>query len=248
MVYAVKHLAVAGAGPLTALLLLAGAAAGTAFVRRQRRLAAPLLDVTLFADRGFSSALMVLLVGLVGVGGAMYLVTQFLQLVEGLSPAVAGLWMGPPALAMVVAAVGAPVVARRVRPGTVMGATLGLSLVGYALLATAGPGDRVGVVVGFAFVYLGLGAIAALGTDIVVGAAPATRSGSAAALSETVQELGIAVGVALLGSLATAVQGAEGFTAGLNVAALAAGGATLAVTVLCLVTLRHLRPIGRAGR
>src|SRR5690606_1935811 len=46
---------------------------------------------------------------------------------------------------------------------------------------------------------------AALGTDIVVGTAPATRSGSAASMSETVQELGIAVGVALLGSLTTAV-------------------------------------------
>lgn len=248
VVYAIKHLTVAGADALTALLLVAGAVAGIAFVRRQRRLAAPLLDVTLFADRGFSSALVVLLVGLVGVGGAMYLVTQFLQLVEGLSPAVAGLWMGPPALAMVVAAVGAPMVARRVRPGTVMAATLGLSLIGYALLATAGPGDRVDVVIGFAFVYLGLGAIAALGTDIVVSAAPATKSGSAAALSETVQELGIAVGVALLGSLATAVQGAEGFTVGLNVASLAAGGATLAVTVLCLVSLRHLRPIGGEDR
>jgi DHA2 family multidrug resistance protein-like MFS transporter len=128
-----------------------------------------------------------------------------------------------------------------------MGATLAVSLVGYALLATADPGDKVGVVLGFAFVYLGLGAIAALGTDLVVGAAPATRAGSAAALSETVQELGIAVGVALLGSLATAVQGAgrEGITTGLNVASLTAGAAILAVTVLCLVMLRHLRPIGR---
>jgi MFS transporter, DHA2 family, multidrug resistance protein len=52
-------------------------------------------------------------------------------------------------------------------------------------------------------VYLGLGAIAALGTDMVVGAASASKSGSAAAMSETVQELGIAVGVALLGSLST---------------------------------------------
>ncbi|MEV7227315.1 MFS transporter [Polymorphospora sp. NPDC051019] len=176
-----------------------------AFVRRQRRLPAPLLDMTLFRSRAFSAALAVLLIGLVGVGGAMFLVTQYLQLVDGLSPAVAGLWMGPPALAMFAAAIGAPILARRVRPGTVMAATLGVSLAGYGLLATAGTDSRIAVVTGFAFVYLGLGAIAALGTDIVVGAAPPANSGSAAAMSKTVQELGIAVGVAVLGSLTTAV-------------------------------------------
>jgi DHA2 family multidrug resistance protein-like MFS transporter len=175
------------------------------FVRRQRRLPDPLLDVTLFGDRAFTVALSVLLIGLVGVGGSMYLVTQYLQLVQGLTPFDAGLWMGPPALAMFAAAIGAPLVARRFRPGSVMGAALGASLAGYALLAGAGLDDEVPVAAGFTFVYLGLGALAALGTDMVVGAVPAARSGSAASISETVQELGIAVGVALLGSLTTAV-------------------------------------------
>jgi MFS transporter, DHA2 family, multidrug resistance protein len=54
-------------------------------------------------------------------------------------------------------------------------------------------------------ISLGLGAIASLGTDLVVGSAPATKSGAASAISETVQELGLAVGVATLGSLATTV-------------------------------------------
>ncbi|MEV0248778.1 MFS transporter [Nocardia sp. NPDC050712] len=205
MAYAVKNLATHGADVPTLLIVLLGLVAGIAFVRRQLRLTFPLLDLTLFTDRAFSAALAVLLIGLVGVGGTMYLVTQFLQLVEGLSPAAAGLWMGAPASAMFAAAIGAPIVARRIRPGVVMAATQILSLVGYALLAAADVGDALRVVIGFAFVYLGLGAIAALGTDIVVGAAPATKSGSAAALSETVQELGLAVGVAVLGSLSTAV-------------------------------------------
>ncbi|MFC7589642.1 MFS transporter [Nonomuraea antimicrobica] len=280
LVYAIKSGATHGVDALTPVLVVVSAVAGTVFVRRQLRLAAPLLDMTLFRDRAFSAALTVLLVGLVGVGGTMYLVTQFLQLVEGLSPAIAGLWMGLPALAMFVAAIGAPIVARRIRPGTVMGATLGVSLIGYGLLATAEVGDATNVVLGFGFVYLGLGAIAALGTDIVVGAAPAEKSGSAAALSETVQEFGIAAGVALLGSLSTAVyrslaqapagvtpevaeritasldgalaadradtvqQAREAFVVGLNVASLAVGAAILAVTVLGLFMLRHIRPIG----
>ncbi|WP_043636128.1 MFS transporter [Nonomuraea candida] len=203
VIYAIKHAAAHGPDLGTMILAVLGAVAGVVFVRRQRGLASPLLDVTLFTSRAFSVALAVLLIGLVGVGGTMYLVTQYLQLVEGLTPFAAGLWMGPPALAMFAAAIGTPLIARRMRPGLVMAITLGLSVIGYALLATAGTGDAVEVVAGFAFVYLGLGAIAALGTDMVVGAAPAAKSGSAAAMSETVQELGIAVGVAVLGSLTT---------------------------------------------
>jgi MFS transporter, DHA2 family, multidrug resistance protein len=205
VIYAVKHGAAHGLDARTWVAALLGALAGIAFVRRQQRLTAPLLDMTLFGSRAFSAALAVLLIGLVGVGGAMFLVTQYLQLVRGLPPAVAGLWMGPPALAMLIAAIGAPVLARRIRPGIVMAVTLTMSLAGYGLLATAGTDSRTGVVIGFAFVYLGLGAIAALGTDLVVGAAPPAKSGSAAAMSETVQELGIAVGVATLGSLTAAV-------------------------------------------
>ncbi|MFB9904166.1 MFS transporter [Allokutzneria oryzae] len=284
VIYAVKHAAAHGPDASTAILLAVGGVAGAVFARRQRRLASPLLDVTLFTDRAFSAALAVLLIGLVGVGGSMYLVTQYLQLVEGLTPFAAGLWMGPPALAMFTAAIGAPLVARRVRPGLVMAVTLGLSVIGYALLATAGTGEAARVVAGFAFVYLGLGAIAALGTDIVVGAAPASKSGSAAALSETVQELGIAVGVALLGSLTTALYSArvdapsdvspevadrltgslsdalsvadqvpadvvraaqEAFTTGVNTASAVAGAAILVATALCLIALRHVRPLGQ---
>ncbi|SHG26524.1 MFS transporter [Streptoalloteichus hindustanus] len=206
LVYAIKHVAADGFDGEALVAALIAVCSTVAFVRRQLRLDEPLLDMKLFtASRAFSAALGVLLIGLVGFGGMMYLVTQYLQLVEGLPATTAGLWMGPPALAMLVGALGAPLVASRVSPGVVMGGTLALSLAGYALLATAGADNTPSVVAGFAFVYLGLGVIAALGTDIVVGAAPPEKSGSAAALSETVQELGIAAGVALLGSLTTAV-------------------------------------------
>ncbi|WP_280235241.1 MFS transporter [Nocardia cyriacigeorgica] len=205
IVYAIKHVAAQGVDATALVAVLLGGGSTIVFIRRQLRLREPLLDVGLFANRAFSAALTVLLIGLVGFGGMMYLVTQYLQLVEGLSPLMAGLWMGPPALAMLIGGIGAPVIAGRLAPGIVMAATLAVSLIGYVLLAFAGADDTPRVVVGFALLYLGLGVIAALGTDIVVGAAPQKRSGSAAALSETVQELGIAAGVALLGSLTTAI-------------------------------------------
>ena len=105
-----------------------GNARGVGILASAAPLDNPLLDVALFRNTAFSVALTVLLVGLVGVGGSMYLVTQYLQLVEGLSPFVAGLWMGPPALAMFIAAIGAPCWRRHIRPGYVMGGTLGVSL------------------------------------------------------------------------------------------------------------------------
>ena len=209
LVYVVKQSAKSGWGIATTLALVLGIACAIAFVRRQRALANPLLDIGLFADRSFSVALGVLLVGLIGVGGALLLVTQYLQLVIGLPPVTAGLWMAPPALAMLVAGIGAPLVARRVRPGFVMAASLALSALGHGLLAllpvlpaTQGLGWAVA---GYALIYLGLGTLAALGTDLVIGAAPAAHAGSASALSETVQELGVALGVAIFGSLTTVV-------------------------------------------
>ncbi|UNK17046.1 MFS transporter [Paenibacillus sp. N3/727] len=180
---------------------------GILFVQRQRRLADPLLDMTLFANRTFSVALIVLLFGLVAVGGTMLLVAQYLQLVAGYSPSVAGLWMGLAALAMIAGGVAAPLIARYVRPGFVVAGSLGLSVVGYLMLTQLG-NDASGVaivVAGLALAYLGNGTIAALGTDLVVGSAPPEKAGSASAMTETVQDLGVSLGIAVLGSLATAV-------------------------------------------
>ncbi len=276
VIYAVKRVAKDGVDPATVVALVLGVGFAVLFVRRQRGLASPLLDMGLFASRTFSAALSILLVGLVGVGGVMLLVTQQLQLVEGLSPMAAGAWMGPPALLMFVAAIGAPLVARRVPPGLVVAGTLALSTVGYVLLTQVdASGGVVLVVTGFGLVYLGLGAIAALGTDLVVGAAPPEKAGSASAMSETVQELGLALGVATLGSLATAVyrarvdvpagtpvgdslagahsvpgellqQAKEAATAGLNVATLVAGVGILILSVVSAVALRHIGTIGSA--
>lgn len=207
IIYGIKLIAKDGITSLATISMVAGAIFTLVFIRRQRRLTHPLVDLALFSCRAFSIALLVLLVGLVGVGGTMLLVTQYLQLVLGLSPLAAGMWMGPPAIAMLIGGIAAPLLARKVRPGYVMAGSLGLSVVGYLMLAQL---DRSAygiecVAVAFTLVYFGLGTIAALGTDLVIGAAPAEKAGAASAMSETVQELGLALGIATLGSVTTAV-------------------------------------------
>lgn len=207
IVYGIKHISKDGVDILALATVAVGLVFMCLFVRRQRRLTHPLLDLALFSSPAFCVALMVLLVGLTGVGGTMLLVTQYLQLVVGLSPLSAGLWMGPPALAMLIAGIAAPLLARRIRPGYVIAGALALSVMGYLMLTqldSSSPGNVL-VTAAFSLVYLGLGTIAALGTEMVVSAAPPDKAGSASAMSETVQELGLAVGIAILGSLATAV-------------------------------------------
>lgn len=113
--------------------------------------------------------------------------------------------MSPPALAMLVGAIGAPLLGGRVPPGVIMAGTLALSPAGYGAAGLGRDGQRDGRRRRIRPGPPGTRGIATLGTDIVMGAAPPDRSGSAAALSETVQEFGIAAGVALLGGLTTAI-------------------------------------------
>ncbi|MDG4825047.1 MFS transporter [Asanoa sp. WMMD1127] len=210
LIWAVKEVAQDGLGAPTVLAAATGAIAGVAFVRRQRRLDHPLLDLRLFADRGFSGALGIMFVGGGTIGGIALLFAQYVQLVQGLSPLRAGLWMLPYAGTMLVGAMLAPHLVRRWGPARVVAGGMAVAAVGYAVLSqVSAVGDPKLAVTGLAIVYLGFGPAAVLGTDLIVGAAPPERAGSASAISETSTELGVAVGVALLGSLGTAIYRGE---------------------------------------
>ncbi|KAA0968172.1 MFS transporter [Aureimonas fodinaquatilis] len=206
-VYGIKQIAGSGIALDAVIAILAGMLFGWMFVRQQCRLVDPLLDLSLFADRAFSVALIVLLFGLVAVGGTMLLVTQYLQLVAGYTPLAAGLWMGLAALAMIVGGTGASLVARVIRPGFVVAGSLALSVMGYLMLTQLGHGTA-GValaVAALALAFLGNGTITAVGTDLVIAAAPAEKAGSASAMTEVMQDLGVSLGIVLLGSIASAI-------------------------------------------
>ncbi|MGW9367985.1 MFS transporter, partial [Streptomyces albidoflavus] len=201
-----KELAKDGLAVLPLLALLAGAALAVVFVRRQRTLDSPLMDFRLFRNPTFRTALVTLLLSMLVAGGTYLLVTQYLQLVGGLSPMTAGLYLLPAAFALIVTSVISPIAASRFRPAHVVAAGLVVSALGHVMLATADSTSGIAqVVTGFAFVYGGGGPLVALGTDIVVGSAPPEQAGSASAVSETSTELGMALGVATLGSLGAAV-------------------------------------------
>ncbi|MFJ9113453.1 MFS transporter [Streptomyces sp. NPDC102283] len=205
-IYGIKRLAEHGFDAQAAGTILVGVVLGVVFTLRQRKLENPLLDLSLFANRAFSAALLMLLFGLGLMGGLYLFITQYLQLVEGLSPIKAGLWLLPAAVALIVASSMTPALARRIRPGFVVGGALLISMVGYVLVTQVdSSGGLPLLVTGFVLIYAGISPMMALGTDLVVGSVPPQKAGSAAAMSETGMEFGIALGIAGLGSVVTAV-------------------------------------------
>lgn len=205
-VHGLKGLARDGFSAVPVAALLAGLVIGALFVRRQGRLKDPLLDLRLFGHRTLRSALVVMLLSGIVLGGAFLVVTQFLQLVAGLAPLQAGLWMVAPSVAMIAGVLAAPRLAQRFRPGSVMAAGLAVAALGALALSQVGVATAPGLVVACMTVLMvGLGLPGGLAVDLIVGSAPPERAGSAASLATTSQELGLALGLAALGSVATAV-------------------------------------------
>jgi len=209
VVYGLKQLALDGPGWPPTLSILAGLALGVVFVRRQRVLAEPLLDLSLFANRAFSAALAANTLDFFVSFAALLLIAQYLQLVLGLSPLQAGLWMLPSSMGFIVGSLLTPLLVRRARPASVMAAGMALAAAGFALLTRLDAAGLAVVVAGSVAFSLGSAPMTTLATDLMVGTAPAQRAGAASGVSETSSELGGALGIAILGSLASAIYGAR---------------------------------------
>lgn len=206
LVWGLKEIAAGGAGWAAGAAVVAGAAVGVLFVVRQRGIADPVVDVRLFRDPAFSVAVATLALGIFVLWGANYYLAQYLQLVQDLSPLRAGLWTAPSAAGVIVGSLLAPRLARRVRPGVVIGAGLTVSAAGFVVLTQLTATSGLGLLVaGSVTVSAGLGPMMALATHEVVSAAPPERAGAAAALSSMAPQLGGALGIAVLGSVVAAV-------------------------------------------
>ncbi|MDF5758657.1 MFS transporter [Spongiactinospora sp. TRM90649] len=242
IVYGVKDLAVHGLTPPGVAALLAGAVLAAVFVRRQRRLPHPLLDLRLFALPAFSVSVAGMVVVGVVLFGTSLLTSQYLQLVLGLSPLAAGLWQLPTAIAGTVVALVVSGLTGRIRPVVLMSAGAAFALIGPVLLTQVDT-DPVVLVAGSVFLFAGLTPFMALGTGLIVAAAPPERAGAASAISETGAELGGALGIAVLGGIATGVYGghlARNAPEGLPVAVAEAARETLPAA------LRAARPLPEA--
>ncbi len=206
VIWGIKEVAREGGTPLALASIAAGLVLGVLFVRQQLASPDPLLDVRLFRNPVFSVALAGMFLNTMLPGGTMVLITQHLQLVEGLSPLHAALWMIP---AMAVSILGlqvSPLLARRARPAWLIAAGLLISVAGLVVLTRVNAvGGLAALLTGFGLFNLGAGPLLTLGTNLVISSAPPEKAGSAGAISQTSNELGFALGIAVLGSVATAV-------------------------------------------
>ena len=235
LIAGVKSAAADGWSVHALLFAVAGLLVGVAFVRRQLSAAVPMLDVRALAGRRFGGSVVVNVLAMFAIMGNAIVLTQFLQSVLGMSPLVAALWSIAPSVVVAGAAPGAAVLAgRRGRP-SVMAGGFAVSVVGFLLLSRVEASSPLALVlVAAALVAGGLVAVLSLVTEYVVGVAPAERAGSVAGLVETSSELGGALGIALLGSVLTAVyrtQMTDRLPGGLPPAVDAEAGQTLAGAV-----------------
>jgi DHA2 family multidrug resistance protein-like MFS transporter len=206
VIYGLKKIAADGLGATQVFSILLGFAIGILFVRRQQRLADPLIDLRLFRSRTFSASLAANALSIAIAFGIFLFIAQYLQLVLGYSPLEAGLWTVPSAGGFIAGSLLAPALVRVVRPAVAVAGGLVLTAVGLALLAQVEAGSSVAlVVVASIVIALGVAPPVTLGTDLVVGCVAPERAGVASGISETSAELGGALGIAVLGSLGVAV-------------------------------------------
>jgi MFS transporter, DHA2 family, multidrug resistance protein len=206
VIYGLKQIAAHGVGWLPGFSIAAGLALAAVFVRRQQTLADPLIDLRLFRTPAFSASLAAYMLATFAVFGPYVFIAQYLQLVLGLSPMKAGLWSVPFAAGFVVGSMLSPLIARRVRPAFLMGVGLVIAAAAFVALAQVDGTSGLAIIVASTVVFsLGLSPVFTLSNDMIIGAAPPERAGAASAISETCSEFGGALGIAILGSIGTAI-------------------------------------------
>ncbi|MFI5509003.1 MFS transporter [Mycobacterium sp. NPDC051804] len=206
VVYALKEGVHSGVDDQILVAGVVGAVALTMFVRRQLRLTHPLIDIRLFCNRVFSGVVIANLLSVLGLSGVVFFLSQYFQLVNGYSPLQAGLAELPAAVASMVFGVLAGVAVRFWSKRAVLATGLALIGVAMASLTTISPSTgylRLGVAL--FVVGVGLGIAYTVANDLILDSVPPERSGAAAAVSETAYEMGMALGIAILGSIIAAV-------------------------------------------
>lgn len=183
-----------------------GLVAGVVFLLRQSRIDQPLVDVRLFINPRFTGAILGAGLAMFSLVGVMLYKAQYLQLVAGLSPLIAGVAILPVMVAVGSMAVLSSVLVQRFGYAVVFGA--GAAVAAGGMLAFSRVPVEGGLplaIIASVFIGAGIAPMMTLATDVVVGSVPPERSGAASALSETASELGAALGIAVLGSIGTAL-------------------------------------------
>jgi DHA2 family multidrug resistance protein-like MFS transporter len=228
-VYAIKVLAHDGIGALGLGALAVALGSGALFLQRQRRIANPLLDLSLFRHAPFAGSVLANFLAVFSLVGFLFFVSQHLQLVLGFDPLAAGLLLLPGAVLSVVAGLAAAYAVRWAPPRRVIVAGILLTAAGFALIIVKQHDLNAWVVaLAFALLSVGVGTAETISNDTILTSVPPERTGAASGVSETAYELGAVLGTAALGAiLAASYRDAVSIPVGVHPEAARQAGETL---------------------
>ncbi|WP_328879024.1 MFS transporter [Streptomyces sp. NBC_00299] len=206
VIYGLKEIPSEGFNVRYVVSITVGLLFAALFVHRQRTAASPMISPVLFRGRGFAPSVVLNLVCMFGVMGSAYFTTQYLQSVLGKGALEAALWALLPSVPIGAAGpIATQLVQRGVNRAYVVTAGFAISAAGFALLALAGTDSLWLVLSSCAVLAVGGVMVMSQIMDLAMGTAPVERAGSASSLMETAGEFGGAMGMAVLGSIGTAV-------------------------------------------
>src|ERR1700722_9877892 len=205
-VYGLKRIASEGFTWASTAAILLGVVTAILFIRRQKSISNPMIVLTTVRNPVVAVPLVIYALGSFVSFGTPVLIEQYMQLVLGLSPLQSALWSLPCAVTFIVGSSAAPFAARRVPSSWVILAGLGLATAGLLLLSRIDEKSALlFTTASRCLPMLGLALVFNLVIGHAVGNAPPKEAGALSALAEAASDLGGALGIALLGSLSTAI-------------------------------------------
>ncbi|WP_433825035.1 DHA2 family efflux MFS transporter permease subunit [Actinoplanes sp. CA-015351] len=185
------------------VMLGAGVALIAGFLFWQTRNRTPMLPLSLFRSRGFSLVNVVTLTFSAGAFGAVFLLAQFFQVVQGLSPLESGLrtlpWTAAPMIVAPLAGIfGARLGVRNLIVAGQLFLAAGLLWIGLATTTDVTYGR---LVVAFALAGIGMGLTFAPISTMTLASVTEQQRGVASGTNNTIREFGVAAGVAALSSI-----------------------------------------------
>ena len=203
VVYAIIEQPVHGWGDAQVLLpLIGGGALVAAFVAWELRARTPLVDLGLFRSARFSWATFAFVVVGFAMTGVMFIVSPFLQVVQGYDAQSTGLRLLPLVLAMMAGAVGSDWLNKRLGTKVMTGTGMLLGAISMVVLSRATVDGGYGVVAaGLAVLGIGTAMTMIPSLDAILGSLPEGETGSGSALTRTLQNVAASLGVAIMGSI-----------------------------------------------
>jgi len=183
---------------------------GVLFVWYERRQENPMVDLNLFKNARLSAAAGSIGIAFMAMLGMMFLLTQYLQFVQGYSPLDTGYRLVPMALGFLVGAPTSAAFVAKTNSKVVM--SVGMLLVAVSVGAMAFlEVDTTYWVTGSLIFLMGLGMANTMApaTDSVMAAVPEAQAGVGSALNDTVRQIGGALGVGIFGSIMSSVYGSS---------------------------------------